>query len=308
MKCIVCGSPAAGLWVRKGSYELYRCSGCSAVFTHPMPSRAELLQLYTSEQYFLGGGTQGYAAGYDVSAGTQSRLYEMILDQIGRPQAGANLLEIGCAEGYFLDAARTRGWDVAGVELSPVAAAAARRTFGLQVFEGALDELSLGPSGYNVVVLLDVIEHLTNPARTVKTATRMLRPGGRLIIKTPDIGSAYARRLGVHWPQIKPPEHLVYFEFASLEKMLEACGCAVYRRQTIGGTGILATMQRHIRAHPRLDCRDTIRALSAIKRSKWVAWLVERASALLGREDSMIVFASKVRSRGADTDAVVCSR
>src|SRR5438874_4506179 len=102
MECIVCGSPAAGLWGRKGSYELYRCGGCSAVFTHPMPSRAELLQLYTSAEYFLGGGTQGYAAGYDVSAGTQSRLYEMILDQIGRPRAGAKLLEIGCAEGYFL--------------------------------------------------------------------------------------------------------------------------------------------------------------------------------------------------------------
>ena len=54
-----------------------------------MPSQADLLQLYASAQYFQGGGTEGYAAGYDVSARTQSRLYEMILDQIGRPPAGA---------------------------------------------------------------------------------------------------------------------------------------------------------------------------------------------------------------------------
>jgi len=65
----------------------------------------------------------------------------MILDQIGRPPAGAKVLEVGCAEGHFLDAARKRGWEVCGVELSPVATASARRRFGLQVFEGVLDEL-----------------------------------------------------------------------------------------------------------------------------------------------------------------------
>ena len=307
MDCIVCRSPTLRLWGCKESYDLYRCSSCGVVFTQPMPSQSDLLQLYANAQYFQGGGTEGYAAGYDVSARTQSRLYEMILEQIGQPQPGAKLLEVGCAEGHFLDTARERGWEVCGVELSPVAAAAARRRFDLQVFESAIDELPPEPNAYSVIVLLDVLEHLSNPACTVRTVAKMLRPGGWLVIKTPDIGSAYARRLGMHWPQIKPPEHLVYFEFASVERMLAAYGLKVDRRQAIGGTGILAWMQRHIRAHPVLDCRKTIRALTTIKRSSLVTWLVARASALLGRQDSMIVFARKIRSRGS-TDTVVCSK
>jgi SAM-dependent methyltransferase len=305
--CVICAGAGSRLWSRAGAYDLYRCERCRVVFAHPMPSQADLLRLYAASSYFAGGGAEGYMAGYDLSARTQSLLYEMILDQLGPPALGATLLEVGCAEGHFLAAARRRNWEVCGVELSPIAAASARRRFGLQVFEGTLDDHALEPKACSVIVLLDVIEHLRDPALTVRTAARMLRPGGRLVIKTPDIGSAHARRLGVQWPQIKPPEHLVYFDFSSITWMLHTCGFEVDKRQAVGGTGVLAALRRCTRVHPMLDRRMTVRALVASKRWRWLAWLVARTSALLGRRDSMVVFAHKVL-RSTDTSIAVGGR
>src|SRR5258705_4680976 len=145
MECVLCTGAGSRLWGRTGRYDLYRCLQCNVVFTHPMPPPADLFQLYATGSYFQGDGVEGYTAGYALSARTQELLHEMILDQIGPPESGAMLLEVGCAQGHFLDAARRRGWEVFGVELSPIAAAAARRKFGLRVEEGTLDGHALGP-------------------------------------------------------------------------------------------------------------------------------------------------------------------
>jgi SAM-dependent methyltransferase len=307
IRCAVCADAGAGLWGRTDCYELYRCASCRVVFTHPVPSSDQLLRLYTTGQYLQGGGRAGYIAGYEVSAQSQGMLYEMILDQIGPPESEAKLLEVGCAEGHFLDAARKRGWEVCGVELSPSAAAAARSRFGVRVLEGHLEDQTLESSSCSVVVLLDVIEHLSDPARTVKTVARVLRPGGKLVIKTPDIGSAHARRLGARWEQIKPPEHLVYFDLGSMTRLLRSCGFELDRRRVVGGTGIVAAIRRCAQDHPALDRPKAIRTLIVIKRVRWVAWLLAQASALLGRRDSMVVFAHKV-VRGADTSMAAGKR
>ncbi len=300
-RCAVCDGPRARLWARLESYKLLRCASCGVVFTDPMPEAEELRRLYANEEYFRGGGAAGYFAGYDTSAQSQSILYETILDQIGRPGTGAALLEIGCAEGQFLEAARKRGWDVCGVELSPAAASAARLRLNVPVLEGDLDAQLLEPNSYKVVVLLDVIEHLAEPTRTVRAAERVLRSGGLLVIKTPDIGSAQARRLGVRWSQIKPPEHLVYFDVASMTRMLRTCGFELDRLRSVGGTGIIAAVRRCARNHPALDRSNAIRAMVALKRLPGLDRVLARASAVLGRQDSMVVIAHKV-ARRAETD------
>ncbi len=299
VQCAVCDGTDAQLWGRANSYELLQCNSCQVVFTYPMPNAEQLRRLYSNEQYFQTGGPSGYAAGYEVSAQSQSLLYETLLDQIGPPEFDAKLLEVGCAEGQFLDAARRRGWDVCGVELSSAAAATARSRFHVEVLEGQLDDQRLEPSSHSVVVLLDVIEHLADPVRTIRGAARVLRAGGLLILKTPDIGSPHARRLGMRWPQIKPPEHLVYFDVTSMTRMLHACGFQLDRLRPVGGTGIVAAFRRSAQRHPSLDWPNVIRALIAIKRVRWLAALMAHASALLGRQDSMVVFARKV-SNGVD--------
>src|SRR5262249_20591793 len=119
-----------------------------------------------------------------------------LLDLLPR---GGRLLEIGCACGFLLVAARDRGFAVTGVEMSKWASEHARSQYGLDVRCARLEDLALPADGFDVAVMADVIEHLTEPRRTLAEVRRLLKPGGRLLLLTPDVGSLAARIAGQRW-------------------------------------------------------------------------------------------------------------
>lgn len=147
--------------------------------------------------------------------------------------AGGDLLELGCACGFLLLAARERGFRVQGVEMSAWASAYARDVYGLDARTGCLETLSLPAESYDVVVMADVIEHLTDPRRTMREIARVLRPGGRLLLLTPDVGSAVARLLGPRWWGLLD-DHYFYFSRPTLRRFLESEGFAVERIAGLG--------------------------------------------------------------------------
>lgn len=150
----------------------------------------------------------------------------------GLPKGG-RLLEIGCACGFLLVAARERGFTVEGVELSAWASGHARETYGLAVTTGTLETLAAAPATYDAVVMADVIEHLPDPRRTVAEINRLLRPGGRLLLLTPDVGSITARLAGPRWWGLLD-DHYYYFSRDTLRRMLESEGYAVERITSLG--------------------------------------------------------------------------
>lgn len=138
------------------------------------------------------------------------------------------LLEIGSACGFLLLAARARGFAVSGVEMSEWASDYARREYDLDVKTGRLEELALPSDFYDVVVMADTIEHLTDPRRTLEEVRRVLAPGGRLLVLTPDIGSAMARIAGQRWWGLLD-DHYFYFSRQTLGRLLESEGFGVER-------------------------------------------------------------------------------
>jgi SAM-dependent methyltransferase len=146
---------------------------------------------------------------------------------------GGRLLEIGCACGFLLVAARERGFAVEGVEVSRWAAEYARREYGLDVKTGTLAEVDLPQGAYDAVVLADVIEHLVDPVETVRVSARLLRPGGRLLILTPDVGSVAARLAGRHWWGLLD-DHYFYFSRETLRRLLEREGFEIERLRSFG--------------------------------------------------------------------------
>ncbi len=147
--------------------------------------------------------------------------------------SGGQLLEIGCACGFLLLAARARGFAVKGVEMSHWASEHARREYGLDVETGDLEHLHLPEATYDVVVLADVIEHLTDPRRSVREIHRLLRPGGRLLLLTPDAGSLLARVAGTRWWGLLD-DHYFYFSRHTLSRLLEEEGFAVEKMTALG--------------------------------------------------------------------------
>ncbi len=183
----------------------------------------------------LRGSTEAaYAEGEDPSYVQQAAERIANADRLLRlVPTGGRLLDVGCACGFLLVAARERGFAVQGIEPSAWATAYARREFGLDVWHGYLEAAPLEPDSFDVVVLADAIEHLPDPRAALRKLHGLLKPGGRLLLLTPDLGSLVARLAGVHWWGLLD-DHYHYFDRRTLRRLLADEGFAVERIAALG--------------------------------------------------------------------------
>jgi len=103
------------------------------------------------------------------------------------PAKSGRLLDIGCAGGTFLDEARTEGFEVAGIELNPSMAEHARATYHLDVMISRIEDVPLNTwsRAFDIVTLLDCLEHVPQPLAAIRKIHRWLRPGGHVFIRGP---------------------------------------------------------------------------------------------------------------------------
>lgn len=140
-----------------------------------------------------------------------------------RPFPGARLLDIGFGDGKFLQNAHAIGWEVVGIDPDPEVVKNARE-LGLDVHAGGL-EVFLGEANlFDVITISHVMEHVHEPRAVLESCYRLLKPGGRLWIETPNIRSLGASRFRSNWRGLEPPRHLVLFNFQSLRTALALAG------------------------------------------------------------------------------------
>jgi SAM-dependent methyltransferase len=185
------------------------------------------------EGYYNGDAYDDYLAKSDATlAHFRSRL-----DDISRAynvSAPGHCLEIGCAFGLFLVAARERGWIVKGIEISKYAASYARAQFDLDVRTDEDALATIESQSQNLVVMWDVIEHLKYPLTVLREIRRILTPSGVLVLSTGNAGSLGARLFGKSWFLIAPPLHQFYFDRKSVRALLDAAGLTVQLIQSEG--------------------------------------------------------------------------
>ena len=222
------GCPACGL--RTTQRFLYAKNGCDVLECSRCGlARAQAAAFdpaaYYTRGYFSGDEPDGYAD-YLGAEPVLRREFARTVDFVRRYRRSGNLLELGCAYGFFLQEAK-RHFAVSGIELSPDAAAYCRRQ-GLAVETGtadALDRCGRGP--FDVIVMLDVIEHVPDPHETMDLVARALAPGGIVVLTTGDFRSLAARALKSGWRLMTPPQHLWFFTPASLERLAWRAGLNV---------------------------------------------------------------------------------
>jgi 2-polyprenyl-3-methyl-5-hydroxy-6-metoxy-1,4-benzoquinol methylase len=156
------------------------------------------------------------------------------LERIEQIVSPGRMVDIGCWTGSFVSAASDRGWRAEGIEPSRWAVERACQR-GLDVKIGGLEDNGLTTSSYGLVVLTDVLEHLADPLRGLRMASRLLEPGGAVFATVPDAGSVVARVLGRRWWSVLPM-HLQYFTRHSLTTLFECAGLSV----------------RDVRRHPKV--------------------------------------------------------
>ncbi len=155
---------------------------------------------------------------------TYRAYFKSKLDDLQWQQAAGRLLDVGCGAGFFLDAARQRGYDVAGVDLSPVPAEYAQQRLGLDVAVGSLYDYGAPSSSFDIVTIFQTIEHDPHPAELARELLRILRPGGVLMVTTPAADGFVARAMGKRWFGYRNVEHVSFFSRQSLRFALEQAG------------------------------------------------------------------------------------
>jgi 2-polyprenyl-3-methyl-5-hydroxy-6-metoxy-1,4-benzoquinol methylase len=134
------------------------------------------------------------------------------------------LLDLGCGDGRFL-ALAAKQFDVTGVELSPRAAQVAKqRVPHAPILITPVTDAVIQPASFDVVTQFGYIEHEWQPAAGLSVAFRALKPGGLLIIKTPNYASWNRIFMGENWCGIHIPAHCNYFTPSTLARMLRQTG------------------------------------------------------------------------------------
>jgi 2-polyprenyl-3-methyl-5-hydroxy-6-metoxy-1,4-benzoquinol methylase len=207
-RCIVCRSDSA--IASRLRQDLVECRECGLIYR---PDASED-RLEFDESYYVDGVYADYTADREAIVGSAVRRLQML----ERAVRGRRLLDVGCAAGYFVEAARARGWEASGLELSPYASSRARLS-GLEIHETSI----LAPPDVppvDVVTLWDTIEHISDPSLALMNARRLLRPGGVIAISTGDCRSAVARVFGRRWRLLDDPTHKFFFDETTLSRLL----------------------------------------------------------------------------------------
>jgi len=220
-RCPACGGPATQSprtargkkAIGGGPLEIVACA-CGAAFQPRVPTEEELARWYD----YMGHNPLNM----QTTPLLDRRLGRMV-DGFEPVRLTSRLVEIGIGGGLFVRTATTRGWDVWGTEISPSCVAALRPIMGERLHEGTVETIPFPDGSFDGAAMIEVIEHFDDPLPYLKAAHRLLRPGGRLFVTTPNARGMAGRVLGTQW-RAYTDEHLSYFEPRSVTALLARAG------------------------------------------------------------------------------------
>lgn len=219
---VVCSGPDH-LFDQGRDFHVLACRRCHGRYTQgsDFATVSEYYETSYPPDYYrvASGGRQG-------DAGSNPRMREVVLAHLPRPTEDCSLLDVGSGNGGFLNHVRDSGLTVKGVEISPLASSYCREHYGIDVFNGALEDLPDG-NAFDAITFVGVMEHLLNPLRTLRAAAKHLRTDGILVFDFPNVSSLEARVAGTRWWALDLPRHAIHFTTDSAAALAAAAGFEV---------------------------------------------------------------------------------
>lgn len=214
--------------------RVVRCAQCGFYYVDPMPFwSSDMLQTLYDEEYF--GEESMWWHHQRTEVDPQRRLDAVAREiRVNTPK----LLDIGCGQGYVLEHALQRGWEVCGLEPSEVWAKRTSARLGVQVWAQRVEEATIPESSCDVVFSDSVIEHMTEPIAMMKFIWRVLKSDSIAYVVTPNADALVNHLRGILFrlagsrraPYIEPlcsPYHVVGFTPNSLKVLAERTGFEV---------------------------------------------------------------------------------
>lgn len=223
-------------------YDYNVCINCDLLFQHPLPTKARISDFYPDDYDVYEDNSRlkkinplrlavlkkrfGYthlktANFYNFLAILPNTLnrYKFEVPYV----AQGKLLDIGCGNGSYLHGMQQLGWAVKGVEFNVHAVSVCKKA-GVDVHHGDLLSAHLDTASFDVVNLSHVIEHVPDPILLFNEISRIIKPNGLLIVKTPNSNALGRALFNTNWFANEVPRHLYLFSEKNLSNLGRAVG------------------------------------------------------------------------------------
>lgn len=217
MKCYLCQQNTAFNFVRSKGRQQIKCSNCGLVF---LDDKSRKKKVTFNDEKFL--------REYLIEENLFKTYFSKILDEVENLKKTGYLLDIGCGAGTFLELAKSRSWKVLGLDSSKAAMHYATRR-KIKVINERVEKTRLVPNKFDIVSAFQAVEHFTDPLKVLKTIHKTLKPGGLLVITTPNRTSLLEKFMGNKWFGYYNREHLFVFDKQSFELLALKTGFEVIK-------------------------------------------------------------------------------
>lgn len=233
VSCYGCGDTASRFFVdaeddltgKPGIFHFVRCEACGLAYQNPRIPIERIVQYYDDEYI---------AHRKKTDWGVLTRAYERALDRLDAAKerivtravsltSASDVLDVGCAVGTFLQRLRRKyGARVAGIDFKDLSAHPSLE--GVEFHRGLFYEAPLDDNRFDLVTMWHFLEHDYDPVRSLRTAARVLKLGGWLVVEVPRLDSVTFRLFGSRWPGLQAPQHTVLFDRRHLVDFVEDAG------------------------------------------------------------------------------------
>ncbi|MFH1564180.1 MAG: class I SAM-dependent methyltransferase [Nitrospirota bacterium] len=233
MSCDLCGENISKKLCEIGTTTILQCKECGLMFRTPIPTKEELKDYYSSGYY------EEY--GFREYAGRKHHIlkyrFEPVLNffkgQISNVLKTPKVLDIGCALGFFIELLKKQGWEAKGVEFSNDAAEYAKKELGLDVHAGSVEEVGFESESFDVITMLDVLEHVTSPNTILKEVNRILKKQGLILATIPNVQGAEARGIKGLTNYLFAEGHLFNFPEHTLKRLFNVNGFNIIKMTSL---------------------------------------------------------------------------
>lgn len=279
--CDLCGSPGeiaqSGIadpdGNLDGTWSFQRCNACGVYWLDPAPPLHELWK--------------AYATYHTHTRKTSGRFGKAMLSLVHRfiklgllplwianglkreadylrfmtlaDEPAGKLLDVGCGGGRLLNRMKKRGWQVEGTDFDEQATNKVASRYGIKTHVGDLPQCGLPAATFDAITMSQAIEHLYDPKATLRECLRLLRPGGLLVMTTPNVHSIGATKFGASWRGWEAPRHLHLFTVQSLQQLTQGVGFEIDTAGTYSaGSAVVYRVSRSKKLGGKLSWWDEL--------------------------------------------------
>lgn len=209
----------------KGTFQIRRCTSCSAFFLYPMPSNKQLNDAYNLDYYGEGNSKFNPIVESIVNIFRRMRANRAIK----KISANSNILDIGCGNGGFLNfLSKYHQFNLYGTEIEGHAAKrAANNNKGFTLYIGSLNSIDFHDQKFDLITMYHVFEHLTTPNEDIEIIKKLLKHNGKLVISIPNINSWQAQIFRSKWLHLDVPRHLIFFAPKAFKSTMQSKGFVI---------------------------------------------------------------------------------